>query len=138
MPVDSLETRLQAELDTFTRGPVIHWLETQPDIIIGDGPDGDARAHQVHQAVTTAMVNPPRMIEIHVNDGQYQITRPSELRTEPATVPEPRPETLLAGNQGPARSEADLQTRYDPLPEPSYSRFWPTRWPPTATYAMPP
>lgn len=36
MPADSLETRLQFELDAFTRGPVIHWLETQPDIIIDD------------------------------------------------------------------------------------------------------
>lgn len=34
MSADSIETRLQAELDTFMRGPVIHWLETEPDIVI--------------------------------------------------------------------------------------------------------
>lgn len=120
IPWDKVSSRDDVYTATEQCVEALQSTQSQNILIIGYGPDGDDHAQRVRDAVTDTMPDAMAVIEMHVNDGQYQITRPSELRTEPATVPEPRPETLLAGHQAPASSETDLQARYDPLPEPSY------------------
>lgn len=90
-------------------------------LIIGYGPQGGDRAAAIKDAIGGTWNDPPRMGDIHAEDGHYRATSSEHWYPTP-----PRsPELGARGMPNPAPSRETLYARFAPLDEPLFQPLTP-------------
>lgn len=117
---------LQWEDDIDTRDVVTHFQRSLQDVgpvaqvfVVGYGTHGGDRAELLAEQIeeTLAVASTP----IHVHDGTWRsVEDPAGPWSSPLPIPQPAPDTVVAGMRAPAASREELLASVTPLSEPLF------------------